>query len=619
MRSLASAFVAALAATLAVVTCHPIAAEPVAAPSTADARGEQEPPRGPSRSEPEAAVPAAAGGRHGHGDTVPVQSTATRHMVVAANPLAAAAGRVILRSGGNAIDAAIATALVLNLVEPQSSGLGGGAFLLFHDARADKLLAYDGRETAPAAARPDRFMLPGPNGARPMPFLDAVHSGLSVGVPGLARLLGQVHQAHGSLPWPAVLAPALRVAREGFAVSARLHGLLRWVGPARFDAKARAYFFTPSGEPRPIGYILRNPAFAETLETLAAEGADAFYRGAIADAIAAAVANAPNRAGDLTLDDIARYRTEVREPVCVDYRKRRICGMGPPSSGGLTVAQTLKLIEPSRAVRGKANRMSADAMHVIAEAEKLAYADRDRYLADPHYVTVPSGLLDDGYLATRRALIDPSIAMARPAHGLPPGVGASAPGADATIERGGTTHLSVIDAAGNAVAMTATIEGAFGSGLWAAGFLLNNELTDFSFRPADRDGRLVANRVEGGKRPRSSMAPTIVYAPSGEVETVLGSPGGNRIILYVVKALVALIDWEATAAEAAALPNFGDRGYGFELEYDWGAVARLLRLLQLGHKITPVRMTSGLHILVRRDGRIEGGADPRREGVALGD
>ncbi|MGD9784489.1 MAG: gamma-glutamyltransferase [Hyphomicrobiaceae bacterium] len=539
---------------------------------------------------------------------------ARRHMVVAAHPVAAHEGREILRRGGNAIDAAIATVLVLNLVEPQSSGLGGGAFLLFHDVASGKLMTYDGRETAPSAAHPDRFMREG----RPMPFREAVHSGLSVGVPGLARLLGEVHRQHGRLPWADVVAPAIRIAREGFAVSPRLHALLSYMGPQRFDARARAYFFDGAGAPRPVGARLVNPELATTLELLASAGADAFYGGTIARDIVAAVAGAPNAAGDMTVGDIAAYRAVAREPVCVPYRLRRVCGMGPPSSGALTVAQILKLIAPFGQVQGPAAGMTPSALHLIAEAEKLAYADRDRYVADPAFVTIPQGFLYDSYVAQRRRLIDPRKAMARPTAGVPPGASSDV-GADGTRERGGTTHLSVIDAEGNAVAMTATIEGAFGSGIWAAGFLLNNELTDFSFRPTDDAGHAVANRVEGGKRPRSSMAPTIVYDARGEVEAVLGSPGGNRIILYVVKALVGLIDWGGDASAVAALPNLGDRGFGLEVETDRLPAETLTGLVALGHKLRASAMTSGLHILVRRNGMIEGGADPRREGVALGD
>ena len=565
---------------------------------------------GPVRAQRAQVAPEAATGR-----TEKTLAIAHRQMVVAANPIAAQAGREILRRGGNALDAALATVLVLGIVEPQSSGLGGGAFMLVHDARTGKLTTYDARETAPAAAKPDRFLL---RDGEPMGFQAAVNSGLSVGVPGLVRGLELAHAAHGRLAWADLFAPAITIARAGFPISPRLHALLVRYGAGRFSPKARAHFFDAAGQPHPVGYILKNPDLALTLERIAREGAAAFYAGPIAEAIIDAVHEAAP-AGDMTLADLAGYRALARAPVCIAYRTRRICGMGPPSSGGLAVAQILKLIEPFAQVQGSEARMRVPALHIIAEAEKLAYADRDFYIADPAFVAVPKGYLDDGYLAQRRGLIDPGRAMQKAVAGEPPGARTNVNGTDATRERGGTTHLSVIDGAGNAVSMTATIEGAFGSGLWAAGFLLNNELTDFSRRPQDARGRPIANRVEGGKRPRSSMAPTIVYGQDGSVEAVLGSPGGHRIILYVVKALVGLIDWGMDAQGAAALPNFGDRGRGFEIELARGAAVTALRLQALGHHVRSDAMTSGLHIIVRRGSRLEGGADPRREGVALGD
>lgn len=548
------------------------------------------------------------------GNQASALTVATRHMVAAANPHAAEAGRAILRAGGSAIDAAIATALVLNLVEPQSSGIGGGAFIVHFDARSRTLQTYDGRETAPAAARPDRFF---PDG-QPMNFMTAVRSGRSVGVPGLVRLLEHVHSRHGRLAWRDVIAPAIRLARDGFLVSPRLHLLLSWFGAEHFSPAARAYFFTSNGSAWPVGHRLANPDYAATLEAIAEHGANAFYTGPIAEQIVAAVNTSPGAPGDMTLGDLARYRIVQRPAICVPYRGRQVCGMGPPASGALTVGATLKLLEPMDAVRRPGAATSGVAMHLVTEAERLAYADRDRYVADPDFTAVPAGLLDADYLATRRAAIAAERAMARPEAGTPPG-GRPPRGVDATIERGGTTHLSIIDGEGNAVAMTATIEGAFGSGLWAAGFLLNNELTDFSFRPVDRNGQTVANRVEGGKRPRSSMAPTIVLDAAGEVEVVLGSPGGNRIILYVVKALLALLDWGLDASEAVALKNFGSRGGAFEIEYSGSAIWHALQMKARGHQIAPDLMTSGLHIVARRRGHLEGSADPRREGVALGD
>jgi gamma-glutamyltranspeptidase/glutathione hydrolase len=394
---------------------------------------------------------------------------------------------------------------------------------------------------------------------------------------------------------------------------------LRWQGPDTFVPAARRYFFTDTGSAWPIGFTLKNEAFAATLRRIAKEGAAGFYEGPVADAIVKAVADAPIAPGGMTLQDLADYRVKEREPVCADYRGYKICGMGPPSSGAHTVAQTLKLVEPFDLGKGPDAALQPQAMHLIAEAEKLAYADRDRYLADPDFVNVPSGLLDPGYLAGRRALIDPLRAMEKAEPGLPPGAARQSFGRDATKERSGTSQISIIDGDGNAVSMTTTIEGAFGSHNWAAGFLLNNELTDFSFRPTDAEGRPIANAVGPGKRPRSSMAPTIVFDKYGEVFAVLGSPGGSRIILYVIKTLIALIDWGMDAQTAADLLNFGSRGGDFEIELAAPAVWKGVRLKPFGHTLAPSLMNSGTHIVVRRGDRLEGGADFRREGVALGD
>lgn len=542
-------------------------------------------------------------------------AVAKQHMVSAANPYAAEAGLEVLRAGGSAVDAAIAVQLVLNLVEPQSSGIGGGAFLLHWDAATSSLKAYDGRETAPASAGPDRFLVDG----KPMPFIKAARSGLSVGVPGLVRLLATVHRTHGRLPWEQLFEPAIHLAENGFDVSPRLHFMLRWQGAESFVSAARHYFFTRTGNAWPIGHVLKNPEFAATLRRIAAEGADGFYQGPTAAAIVDAVTDAPSAPGGMALQDLANYEIKEREPLCITYRERTICSIGSPSSGGTTVAQTLKLLEPFDLGQGPDAAMTTRALHLISEAEKLAFADRNRYIADPAFVDIPHGLLDPGYLDERRALIEPLSAMRRPTPGQPPGLGKQSFGLDATRENVGTSHISIVDRDGNAVSMTTTIEGAFGSHIWAAGFLLNNELTDFSFRPADAQGQPIANRVEAGKRPRSSMAPTIVFNKDGEVEAVLGSPGGSRIILYVVKSLIALIDWGMDAQQAADLLNFGNRGGAFEIELDGDAVWTALKLRSLGHRIAPALMNSGVHIIVNHDGQLQGGADARREGMALGD
>ena len=542
-------------------------------------------------------------------------AVASRHMISAANPYAAQAGAEMLRAGGSAIDAAIAAQLVLGLVEPQSSGLGGGAFVVHWDKKANSLATYDGRETAPATARPDRFLRDG----KPMAFDTAVKSGLSIGTPGLVRLIEHTHKKHGRLPWAKLFEPAIRLADEGFQVSRRLSLLLAWNGAATFAPDARRYFFDENAGARATGSLLKNPEYAATLRAIASGGAEAFYSGAVAEGIVAAARSTPNAAGDLALADLATYRVRERAALCFSYRTKKICGMGPPSSGGVAVAQTLKLLEPFDLGKPPAASIAVEAMHKIAEAEKLAYADRDRYLADPEFVAVPGGLLDGAYLDKRRALIDAERAMPKPEPGEPPGLPRRAFGIDATLERAGTSHISVIDDDGNAVSMTTTIEGAFGSGVWAGGFLLNNELTDFSFVPADDKGNAIANRVEPGKRPRSTVAPTIVFDDRNEVEAVLGSPGGSRIIYYVVKTLVGLIDLGLDPQAAAALINFGSQGGPLEIETSWTSLGPSLRLTGFGHKIHPDLMNSGINIVTRRNGRLEGGADPRREGLAVGD
>jgi gamma-glutamyltranspeptidase / glutathione hydrolase len=554
----------------------------------------------------------------------------SRHIIAAANPYAAEAGAQILRRGGSAIDAAIAVQLMLNLVEPQSSGIGGGAFIVHFDAAAKTLTTYDGRETAPASAKPDRFL----RGGRPIPFAEAVRSGLSVGVPGVIAAMEMAHNRHGRMPWAELFAPAIRLARDGFVVSPRLHLLLVEQGAAAFAPGARHYFFDANGAAWPVGHRLANPEFATALQAIAANGGVAFYTGPVAPEIVRAVSEAAGHKGDLTLADLAGYRAKERPPICAAYRRRQVCGVGPPSSGGITVAQVLMLLEPFDLGRGTRGGMPAHALHLIAEAEKLAYADRDRYIADSDITPVPSGLLDRAYLDARRPLIHPLAAMAKAPAGTPPGLKKATYGRDETHEAAGTSHISIIDGAGNAVAMTTSIETAFGSRLWAAGFLLNNQLTDFSVRPRAADGRPIANRVEPGKRPRSSMAPTILLDERGAVEAVLGSPGGSRIILYVLKTLVALTDWQLDAQAAAALDNFGSRGSAFELELaptsimdvlaqPWAVRSPLWHALKLkpyGHIMAFDAQTSGVHVIVRRsDGTLEGGADPRREGIVIAD
>lgn len=551
----------------------------------------------------------------GTGTTVKGLATAQRYMVAAADPLAAEAGLEMLRQGGSAVDAAIATQLVLGLVEPQSSGLGGGAFIVHWDSATRETIAIDGRETAPSAAKPDRFLHDG----GPMPFTQALRSGLSVGVPGVVRAMELAHAKFGKLPWSSLFQPAIRYSENGFPISRRLNLLLSWQGTQHFAPAARDYFFDAKGQARASGSLLRNTEYAATLRAIATQGASSFYQGPIAEAILSALNAAPISKSDMTLADIAAYQAKMRAPLCASYRDKKICGMGPPSSGGITVAQTLKLIEPFTTQFEPQSVMSASSLHIIGEAQKLAYADRNRYLADPDFVAQPDGLLDDAYLAQRRTNIDLSNAMPKPDAGVPPGLAQRTYGIDATLESVGTSHISIIDGDGNAVSMTTTIEGAFGSGLWVNGFLLNNELTDFSFLPNDKDGAAIANAVGPGKRPRSAMAPTMVFDADGQLEIVTGSPGGSRIILFVVKTLVALIDWNMDARAAAELANFGSEGGAFQIEYDPSTLWTALALKGMGHTIKSDVMTSGTHTIVRRGGRLEGAADPRREGVALGD
>lgn len=562
----------------------------------------------PVGGQPLAPAPEAATGR-----IAKTHGTAQRFMVAAANPLAATAGRDILRAGGSATDAAIAIQLVLNLVEPQSSGIGGGAFLLHWDEAARKVTTLDGRETAPAAATPDRFI--GADG-KPMRFLDAVLGGRSVGVPGTLKLLEEAHQRWGRLPWAQVIAPAIRLAEEGFPISPRLNGLLSGERNLARDARAAAYFYGSDGKPKTVGTILRNPAFAATLRTIASNGAQALYTGPLAQDIVATVTGHATNPGDMTLADLTAYRIEERDPVCGAYRVWRICGMGPPSSGAVAVQQILGILETRDLAR---MGPGAEAAHWFAEAGRLAFADRNLYLADPAFIGIPlGGLIDRNYIRSRAGLVSPDRSMGRARAGEPPNKRAQLLAPSEGIENG-TSHISVIDAAGNAISMTTTIEDGFGARLMTAGgFLLNNELTDFSFLP-EEDGKPVANRVEPRKRPRSSMAPTLVFDASGRLYAVVGSPGGSQIIGFVAKTLVALLDWKMDPQAAVDLGNFGSRNGPTELEKGTEAEAWRAALEAKGHDVRLLDMTSGIQAIVKTPEGFVGGADGRREGVAIGD
>ncbi len=561
---------------------------------------------GASAADHEFLNPEAGSGRSAH-----QAAHAAHYMASTANPWATRAAAGILARGGSAADATVAAQMVLNLVEPQSSGIGGGAFIVAIDPRDGRVRSYDGRETAPAQAQPGRFLQDG----RPMDFREAVNSGRSVGVPGVLRALHLLHEAQGRLPWAELFEPAIRLAREGFPVSPRLHALLSGDQALRRQPAAARYFYDAQGEPWPVGHILRNPDLADTLTRIAREGPDAFYDGDIARDIVAAVAAHPVP-GDLTLADLRGYRAIEREPVCMPYRVYRLCGAPPPSAGPLAVLQILGIL--AHTPIAQAAPTSPQAAHLFAEAGRLAYADRDAYVGDPDFVDVPvAGMLDPAYLSARAALISPDRSMGRAAPGEPPGVLANADGGD-SLEPPSTTHISIMDQWGGAVSMTSSVEGAFGSKILVRGFLLNNQLTDFSFVAEDAQGRPVANRVEPGKRPRSSMAPMMALQ-AGRPVLVLGSPGGSAIINFVAHTLVAVFDWGLDIQQAIDLPHVGSRNRDTELEADTRAEDLADPLRAMGHKIRIGEFPSGLQGVLRLpDGRLQGGADPRREGLALG-
>ena len=537
-----------------------------------------------------------------------------RHMISAANPLASDAGREILRAGGSAVDADIAAQMVLTLVEPQSSGIGGGAFLMHFRKTDRKVEAYDGRETAPAAIRPDVFLTA--DGKR-RSFRDVSTGGAAVGVPGVIRMLALAHRDHGKLPWARLFEPAIRLADAGFTVSPRLNQMIARATDMKDFPAARTYFFTPDGDPWPVGHRLRNPALADTLRQIARGGADAFYTGDIAADIARTVRDAVRNPAGMTPGDVAIYVARKRAPVCRPYRNYRVCGMPPPTSGGLTTLQILGLLESfdmSRVPPGSIN-----AIHLVSEASRLAYADRGQYIGDPDFVSVPvRGMLDASYLRRRAERISATESMGKALAGRPPGSGRAR---RAPNEREGfpsTSHLSVIDADGNAVSLTMSIERAFGSRLMVRGFLLNNQLTDFAYLPR-RNGRPVANAVAPGKRPRSSMSPTLVFDEDGKLFATVGSPGGSRIIAYVVKTLIGLIDWKLDMQAAIDLPTHVNRNGATELEKGTALAQHADALRRLGHDVRIRTLISGLHGIRVTPHGYDGGADKRREGVALGD
>ncbi len=569
------------------------------------------------------AVPAQPEGASGHAEKPGWRTT--KFSVAAANPLATDAGYQVLKAGGSAVDAAIAVQMVLTLVEPQSSGIGGGAFLLHFDGKSVE--AYDGRETAPAAATENLFLQPD---GKPMPFIEGVVGGRSVGVPGTLRMLELAHQQHGQLPWAALFQPAITLAEQGFKVSGRLNTLLKADPHLKKDPVAAAYFYDGSGQPWPVGHVLKNTELAQVLRDIGARGSKALLEGSVAQAIVDKVRSHPTNPGQMTLADLSGYQPRKREPLCHDHAVQpqkvyRLCGFPPPSSGAIAIGQMLGILQntPGAALPlGTDGLPSPDWLHFYTEAARLAFADRAQYVADPDYVAPPAGswmsLLAPDYLAQRARLIgSQSMKVAQP--GRPEGTRTSfAPMPDQPEY--GTSHISIVDAQGRAVAMTTTIEDAFGARQMVKGFLLNNELTDFSFAPRDAQGTPVANRVQPGKRPRSSMSPTLVFDKNtGQLVMSGGSPGGALIIHYTAKTLWGTLHWGLNAQQAINLPNFGSTNGPTVLEEKRFPSTTVDALRARGHEVRELNMTSGLQAIQRVPGGYFGGADPRREGVVMGD
>jgi len=540
---------------------------------------------------------------------------AKHHMIVAAEPDAAAAGLAMLRNGGSAVDAAIAAQMVLTLEEPQASGIGGGAYLIVADDAT--LTAYDGRETAPASARPDMFL---DKTGKPRRINDMVPGGLSVGVPGDLKVLAMAHAAHGKLPWAMLFDPAIRLAEQGFTVPPRLARELAQGGSRLAAMPAiRGLFFNPDGTPLKAGQIWRNPQLAQSLRQIAGAGPDAFYKGAIADEIAAAVTNAPVNPTTMTRADLAAYQPKERTPLCGIYRAYRICSLPPSTSGGVTVLQILGLLQ--RFPSSELQPSTLSEVHLVSEAGRLAYADRAQWLGDTDFVSVPlAGLLDPAYLDARSRLIDPTHDMGTAMAGTPltqKGEILDYAPMRPQIEMG-TSHLAAVDDGGEVVSMTTSIEAPFGAEISAAGFLLNNQLTDFSFEPVI-GGKPVANAPAPGKRPLSAMSPVIVFGPDGKFFAAVGSPGGRQIIAYVAQALVDLIDGQFSMPDAAATPRNVNMNGPTLIERGTPLEMLTPSLMAMGHQVRVIRFDSGVNGIRRVAGGYEGGADPRREGMALGD
>lgn len=534
---------------------------------------------------------------------------AQRFMIVTAHPLATQAGHAVLAAGGTAADAAVVVQTMLGLVEPQSSGLGGGAFLLYWDADAGELTTYDARETAPLAADGSYWL---DDKGEPRAFRDAVVGGRSAGVPGTPLLLEMLYRDHGSLPWAGLMQPAIETAERGFTVTRRMaESVAAAQGLDTFVTTAE--YFLPGGKPVAEGSTLKNQAYAQTLRLFAGQGAAPFYTGELAGRIVAALQTNINP-GILSMEDFAAYKVIKRPPVCSDYRDHEICGMGPPSSGALTIGQILGVLEKfdiGSMEDGPAFR------HLFAEASRLAFADRALYMADSDFVDVPSGLLDPSYLADRAQLVDPNASMGVAAPGIPPGLDGKHQAPDSERPRKGTSHFVIVDAAGDMISATTTIESGFGNRVMTGGFLLNNELTDFSFEP-EVNGAPVANRVGAGKRPRSSMSPTIVFK-DGTPVLLTGSPGGAAIIHYTALSLISILDWEMDPQEAIDLPHVTNLNGRTTIEEGEGAEELAAALEGLGHEVAIGNLNSGLHVIAITDKGLVGAADKRREGLVMGE
>lgn len=540
--------------------------------------------------------------------------TAKNWMVTAANPIATQAGADILKQGGNAIDAMVTVQLMLGLVEPQSSGIGGGAFLVYWDAKKQALTTYDGRETAPLKATPTLFQ---DEKGQPLAFYDAVVGGRSVGTPGTVKLMWDTHQKYGKLPWKQLIEPVIQLAQHGFEISPRLATLIANDAErlSRFPT-TKAYFFNLDGSPKTAGTVLKNPHYADTLTAIAKQGAAAFYQGPIAADIIDTVKHAAGNPGVLELRDLSTYQVKQRDAVCSPYQNYEICGMGPPSSGALTVGQILTMTEQFDLKKWGAD--SATSWQVIADASRLAFADRGMYMADEDFVPMPTqGLLDQAYLKERAKLITTGKALETVSAGTPPWSYAQIQSQDESIELPSTSHFNVVDKEGNVVSITTTIENAFGSRLMVRGFLLNNELTDFSFR-THKEGHPIANRLEPGKRPRSSMAPTIIMQ-NEKPYMAIGSPGGSRIIGYVAQAIIAHTQWDMNIQQAINQPHLLNRFGELDIEQGTSAEKFAPKLESMGFKVNVRDLNSGLHVIRMTESGLEGAADPRREGSAIGE